>query len=97
MILLVLSMAHFKKENGYLHGIPYALTLVPAEKRGAVDHRDIDQIAQFDVQKFLNEAEPCYSGLDPFTGDKATPRRLYASASGYSHDHDPKRTFAGRS
>jgi hypothetical protein len=48
---------------------PYALTIVPAAKRGLIDVRTIDQIAALDAQRLIAEAEFSYVGFDPFTGD----------------------------
>jgi hypothetical protein len=49
--------------------IPYALTLIPASKRGSVDERGIDVIAKLNIEKTRAETEPCYAGLDPFSGE----------------------------
>jgi hypothetical protein len=68
MISVVLSLAHMNRQDGVLHGIPYALTLQPASKRGAVQECNIDLVSKLDLQKYLSETEPCYVGFDPFAG-----------------------------
>jgi hypothetical protein len=68
LVSVVLSIAHMDKQDGVLHGIPYALTLVPASKRDVVQESGIDLVAKLDIQKILNETEPCYVGFDPFDG-----------------------------
>jgi hypothetical protein len=68
MVSVVLSIAHMNRQDGVLHGIPYALTLVPGSKRDAVDERNIDFVSKLDIQKLLNDMEPSYVGFDPFSG-----------------------------
>jgi hypothetical protein len=68
MISVVVSLAHMNRQDGVLRGIPYALTLQPASKRDAVQECGIDLVSKLDLQKLLNEMEPCYVGFDPFTG-----------------------------
>lgn len=46
---------------------PFALTLIPASKRGVVDERSIDSIARSDTAKWL-ASQPIFSGYDPFSG-----------------------------
>lgn len=69
MISLVVNIARLSKKDDTLYGVPYALTILPASKRGEVDERDIDAIAKLDTQKMLAEMQPCYVGFDPFAGD----------------------------
>jgi hypothetical protein len=66
-IFLVLSIAHLKDDNG-TDAMPYALSLMPTSKRGVADEKSIELVAKLDVQKLLNETEPCYTHFDPFTG-----------------------------
>jgi len=67
-IFLVANIAHLKGDNEGLTAFPYALTVIPASKRGAIDVKTIDLIAKLDVQKMLNEGQFCYTGFDPFVG-----------------------------
>jgi len=69
MISVIVSLAHLGKRDGVAVATPYALSLIPASKRGAVSHSLIDLVAKLDVQKIIEETEPCYAGLNPFTGD----------------------------
>lgn len=68
-VFLVISIAHLRQVAGTPVAIPYALSLVPASKRGQIDETDVELIAKLDVQKTIREMEPCYSNFDPFTGD----------------------------
>jgi hypothetical protein len=67
-IFLVVNIAHLKTEGESLMAFPYALTLIPASKRGEIDVKTIDVVATLDMQKVLNEGEFCYTGFDPFVG-----------------------------
>lgn len=69
LISLVVNVANLSKNGDTYCAAPYALTLLPASKRGEVDERDIDAIAKLDIQKILVESQPCYVGFDPFAGD----------------------------
>ena len=68
-IFVVMSIAHLKTEGEAITAAPYALTLIPASKRGAIDLKTVDLVAKLDTQKLLVEMEPCYTGFDPFTGE----------------------------
>jgi hypothetical protein len=68
MVSVVLSLAHMSRQDGVLHGIPYALTLVPGSKRDALDERNIDFVSKLDIQNLLNDMKPSYVGFDPFAG-----------------------------
>ncbi len=67
-IFVVVNLAHLKTEGQTHTAFPYALTLIPASKRGAIDVRTIDLVAQLDMKKVLDEGEFCYTGFDPFVG-----------------------------
>src|SRR5207248_9862803 len=69
IVSVVLNLAHLNTGAEVPEAVPYALTLIPSSKQGAVDQRNIDAIVKLDVQKFLHETEPCYAGLDPFSGE----------------------------
>src|SRR5262249_46979758 len=68
-IFVVMNIAHLKTDAEPPTAFPYALTLIPASKRGAIDVKTIDLVAKLDAQKVIQEAEHCYAGFDPFTGD----------------------------
>lgn len=69
MVSVVMNLAAMTVRDGAAHGTPYALSLIPASKRGAVDVRSIDLVAKLDLEKMRRETEPCYMGYDPFSGD----------------------------
>jgi hypothetical protein len=68
-VFLVLSIAHLKDGDTNDVATPYALSLMPASKRGALDERGIDLVSKLDGQKIV-DAEFCYVNFDPFTGDR---------------------------
>jgi very-short-patch-repair endonuclease len=68
LISVVLSVVAAGEVDGVLQIRPFAVTLIPASKRGEVDQRTIDLVAALDLSKLL-EAEPIYSGYDPFSGE----------------------------
>ncbi len=68
LVSVVLSCLVAGEADGAQQVRPFAVTLIPASKRGAVDQRPIDSIAALDVSKSL-ETEPVYSGYDPFSGE----------------------------
>jgi hypothetical protein len=67
-IFVVMNIAHLKTEDETHTAFPYALTLIPASKRGTIDVKTVDHVAKLDMQKVLNEGEFCYTGFDPFSG-----------------------------
>lgn len=68
LISVVLSCVAAGEADGAQQVRPFAVTLIPASKRGEVDRRTIDLVAALDVNKAL-ETEPMYSGYDPFSGE----------------------------
>jgi hypothetical protein len=68
-IFVVMNIAHLETEGEPPIAFPYALTLIPTSKRSVIDLKTIDLVAKLDMQKIVNEAEFCYAGFDPFTGD----------------------------
>lgn len=67
LVSVVLSCVVAGEVEGVQQVRPFAVTLIPASKRGEVDQRPIDSIAALDVSKSL-ETELVYSGYDPFSG-----------------------------
>lgn len=78
LISVVLNCVPAGDANGVLQVRPFAMTLIPAQKRGIVDQRLIEQISKLDVNKWL-ETHPIYAGYDPFSGDWA----LYGNYTSY--------------
>lgn len=69
LISVVISLATIAVRSGIAHGTPYALSLIPASKRGSVDEKSIELVAELDLEKMRDDTEPCYMGYDPFSGD----------------------------
>lgn len=67
-IFVVINLARWHDREGHMAAVPYAITLIPASKRNAVEIKPIDLVAKLDAQKILHDAEPSYAGYDPFTG-----------------------------
>jgi len=80
-IFVVMNIAHLKIKGETPIAFPYALTLIPASKRGAIDVKTVDLVAKLDAQKTINEAKFCYAGFDPFTGDFS----LFGPLSAFMH------------
>jgi hypothetical protein len=78
MISIVLSVVVVGESDGALNVKPFAVTLIPGSKRGAVSHADIEFVSKVEVDKWL-ETEPSYTGYDPFSGDWS----LYGNIPGY--------------
>ena len=57
MISVVLSVVAAGESDGALNVKPFAVTLIPGSKRGAVSHADIEFVSKVDVAKWL-ETEP---------------------------------------
>ncbi len=69
MVSIVVSLAAVTTVDGVSCGVPYCVSLVPAQKRGAVQETGVDFIEKIDVAAYIGETEPCYVGFNPFTGD----------------------------
>jgi hypothetical protein len=68
LVSVVVSFAALRTEKEPAVGVPYAVTLMPGQKRGSVQEVTVDTLAHFDMDRIL-AGQPCYSGYDPFTGD----------------------------
>jgi len=68
LISVVLSCVPAGEVDGVLQVKPFAMTLIPASKRGNVQETTIDLVAKLDVDAWL-ATEPMYAGYDPFSGD----------------------------
>lgn len=68
MVMLVASIAHLRTGDGAPVAYPYALTLIPASKRGAVTTTSVDYIVNM-AGGAAEQADWCYTGFDPFTGE----------------------------
>ena len=86
LISVVASLAHITIHDGIASAVPYAISLIPAQKRGAVDARGIDLIEKLDTARLLKEYQPSYIGYDPFAGDW----QLYGPAGLFLRDQAPK-------
>ena len=68
MVSLVASLVIDRVEDARAVGWPFALTLIPASKRGKVQEMPIELIEKLDVDRWM-ATEPAYFGYDPFSGD----------------------------
>jgi hypothetical protein len=71
LVFVVVSVAKFIDIDGIPHGIPYALSLVPATKRGRVSQVGVDHVEQIDLSAIVARDHPVYVGFDPFSGEWA--------------------------
>jgi Protein of unknown function (DUF559) len=78
LISLVLSCVPAGVVDGVLNVRPFAMTLIPASKRGQVVQQTIDLVAKLEVNKWL-KSKPMYAGYDPFSGEWS----LYGNLPGY--------------
>lgn len=78
LVSIVLSCVPAGHVDGVLQVRPFAMTLIPASKRGEVTQQTIDLVARLDVSKWL-ETEPMYADYDPFSGEWS----LYGNLPGY--------------
>lgn len=78
LISVVLSVVPAGEREGALKVKPFAITLVPAEKRNEVEEVSIDYIDKVEVANWL-KTEPIYAGYDPFLGEWS----LYGNLPGY--------------
>lgn len=69
MISVIASTIPVAHEDGVSTVTPFALSLLPASKRGAVSNVSIDFIVAMECGEVLREMEPGYVGYDPFAGD----------------------------
>lgn len=68
LISVVLSCIA-SREIGDTHEVrPFSVTLIPASKRGVVQHCSIDLVAALDLVNAQQE-QSIYTGFDPFTGE----------------------------
>lgn len=69
MISIVANLIDAGSDEGVKKVTPFALTLIPAQKRGEVSLCSIDQVAAVDLSAITQEVAPVYVGYDPFKGD----------------------------
>jgi len=69
LIHLVLSLAWWREDERGLSAVPYAISVIPASKRGKVSEVDIDYIAALRGAPVDPSIEHVYGGFDPFKGD----------------------------
>lgn len=66
MINVIVCCHSFKERRGKLYGLPYHISLRPAQKRGNPSSFDIDRIKSIDLSRVL-EGMPHYMGFNPFS------------------------------
>lgn len=69
MLSLVASVVADKVVDGVQVVRPFALSLLPASKRNAMETVSIEHIATVDGGQNWNATDPCYVGYDPFAGE----------------------------
>ena len=74
MISLIASIVGKGYHDEKFLGVPFALTLLPASKRGNVSHTSPQFCEQLDLERYL-QTSPSYMDFDPFSGT----RGLYGS------------------
>lgn len=65
MINVVVCCYGFEERGGELYGLPYHISLRPAQKRGEPSSVSIDCIRNMDLEKVL-DGNPHYMGFNPF-------------------------------
>jgi hypothetical protein len=69
MIHLVMSLAWWEETHGVVSAVPFAISALPATKRGVPSSVDIDSVAALRGAPIRPEADFVYSGFDPFRGN----------------------------
>lgn len=69
LVFVVASVAKFVTLDGVSHGVPYALSLQPATKRGKVSEVGVDYVEKINLSDAVARTQPAYTGFDPFTGE----------------------------
>lgn len=67
-ISVVTSIATFREVDGIQVGVPYAISILPANKRGVVSETGAEFVERIDLNVVLQSQEPCYVQFNPFTG-----------------------------
>jgi hypothetical protein len=68
MVSVIASLIAVGECDGNLLATPFALTLLPASKRGELTVVDIESAARLEVAAIARKAEAFYTNFDPFTG-----------------------------
>ncbi len=72
IVSVVTSIAAFRRVDGDMLGVPYAISLVPGNKRGTtLSNVDVDYVRTIDLNFILQSQSPCYVGFNPFSGHYA--------------------------
>jgi hypothetical protein len=69
IVSVVASVVATHGPDGVTSVTPFALSLIPALKRGEVTATSIDSVAGLLAGESLLKTEPAYVGYDPFSGD----------------------------
>lgn len=66
-IQVVMNVFALRETGDHVTGIPYAISLVPASRRGVVDERPVKVVRGINPDKIYKDNPPIYLGMDPFT------------------------------
>jgi hypothetical protein len=69
IVSVVASLVAVGELDGRLLTTPFALSLVPASKRGDLELVDVETAARLNITSIAREAEAFYTNFDPFTGE----------------------------
>lgn len=69
IISVVISTAGFRMLNGVACGVPFAISIIPADKRGRISEVDIEYVRNIDLNRYIQTNEPCFTNFNPFTGE----------------------------
>ncbi len=68
LISVVVSLLPAASNDECFLGKPFALSLIPASKKGEIDQRPVEFVEKIDLGQWL-EASPAYVGYDCFSGE----------------------------
>ncbi|HET6523608.1 hypothetical protein [Sphingopyxis sp.] len=68
-VSVVASLVAIGELDGHLLTTPFAITLLPASKRGELEVVDIETAAHLDISAAARESEAFYTDFNPFTGE----------------------------
>lgn len=69
LVQLVLSLAWWESERDGITAVPFAISALPASKRGEVTHCGIELVSALHGAPFKPSTEEIYAGFDPFVGE----------------------------
>lgn len=68
MVNVIANCYSYRRSDGIVHGLPYAVTILPSSKRGEIDYADARAAAVFDLEN-MPTLECVYGSFNPFTGE----------------------------